>query len=171
MIKDKEAKRKILDDYRGSSSLSNMSFDELENRIREIAGINDIPIEVKQDVFRVGNALVNNMGNCLVLSHPDHGEDYYGILVLMKSEGHAPIINAYYLGNSAQISIAAKQAIAKENRSERLSKMGLVSAVLLNAGSAAMSGIRSLQSDGSALEEEKQYYSLCVQVLKAAVTD
>lgn len=187
MLKDKELKDKVIEDYEGSSANSGMTLDRLRGRIEKLAAANGIPVDLAIEELRIGNALSNTTGDVLVLSNPEHKGDYFGICIMFKSGGVRPVVSAYFCGNSKQLGLEMKQRQAKANRYNRVTKslergvktgtsiFGTIQAFMItipmNLASAVMSLIRAIQRNDEAIAKEEAYYSNCMSIIKMAVDD
>lgn len=187
MIKDKELKDNIIEDFIGDPNLADMSLEELAERFNVVAPGRGIPATFEVEELRIGNALKNTTGKVLVLRHPEHINDYYGICIMLKNNGGVPCLNAYFMGNSKQLGIEEKQDKAKVNRYNRVTKsltkgqrngtgiFGTVQSMMItgavNLGSAVASGVRAIQHDDNAANAEEAYYAQCIGLLKAVLNN
>lgn len=177
MIKEKDIKDLILDDYEGSPKNSDIALQEFVQRITAIAQQNGIPVDASVEEIKMRKGVRSSVYHSVVLRHPEHLQDYYGVLVTVNTSGVRPMLNAWLVGESKYMGLIEKNEKAREGREKRRHATdnvvgwlyGMVVRAPVSIVSYAMSAVRRIMRDDDKVNTEKSYYAQCISVVKEAV--
>lgn len=176
MLKEKDIKDNILDDFVGAPENSRLTYEGMAERLHFYAREGNFPIEISMEEVKVRNGLTTSSSSFMLIRNAKHPDDYYGILVTLNTSGARPVVNAYLCGESKHMGYLEKNDKAKKGRASRKEVtnnfLGGVNGLLLRApatiASYAMSGARSLMCNKDAIEDEQLHQEAVLTMIKIA---
>lgn len=151
MIKEKELNNDLETFQVGRAC----SLIEARGIMLELAQANEVAIELAEDTVKTKGFFNSQEIPCLVISHPDHKNDYYKIVVLIGSDS----IMVASTGVSKQMK---KFNIAETNKQLRKGK-----SMSYKVGNIVASSLFSIGKSKDKMAEENEYYNMIFGIIGA----
>ena len=129
----------------------NITFELIQNNIKNSAGDYGIPVAFTMDQIKGGGLFNATYQDCLVIYNPQHPYDYFRYVITLKKMGNITFVSFFYYGSSANT--------GKENKVNQRNEH--LSGQLINLAIG--------KNHKAAYDEEYSYYSLLGDVFTEAM--
>lgn len=129
----------------------------VQEAIKDCAMRIGIPVAFAGDQVKTGGLFNSTVDDCLVMYHPEHGDDYFNFCIRINRQGTYAFVRVDTFGQSKQMNKAYRAENAKSNLKDVFNPNGSDDSL----AKAAFSALGSIGRSKAKLEEEQRYYA-CV---------
>lgn len=139
------------------ASSSAITLDGIRQVFVGIAEENSTPYTFKSEEVKYGGLLNSAIAPALLITHPDHPHDYYGILVALKDAPGITIAHIYSVGKSKQMKKFALSEMGKKQRKGQ--------SLSYKIGNLAVQGLMTIGKSKDKLAAEQAWYDAVMAIL------
>lgn len=159
-------KAKDLEDLMQPMRISNenasaVTVDNIKQLFAGMADENSIPFTFGLDEVKYGGLLNSEIVPALVITHPEHPRDYYGILVAVQSDSGTACVHVYSVGKSKQMK---KFAVSETGKQQRKGQ-----SLSFKLGNMAVTGLMSLGKSKDKLAAEQAWYDAVIAIIDSTM--
>lgn len=137
--------------------------DGIRKALAEIAEANSVPFVYDYDQMKFGGLFNSEVASALIIKHPEHPRDYYGIMVAVQHTPEGPFAHFYSVGKSKQMK---KFAISEKGKQQRKGQ-----SLSFKVGNMAVAELMSLGKSKDKLAAEQEWYDTITSVIAAAICE
>ena len=155
-------KAKDLEDLMQPMCISNenasaVTIESIKHIVSDMAEENSIPYCLESNEVKYGGLLNSEVVPALIITHPEHSRDYYGIMVAVQNDSGATYVHVYSIGKSKQMKKFAISEIGKQQRKGQ--------SLSFKVGSLAVQGLMSIGKSKDKLKAEQAWYDAIIAII------
>lgn len=159
-------KAKDLEDLMQPMRISNentaaVTVEGIKQVFAGMAEENSVPYTFGSNEVKYGGLLNSEVAPALVITHPEHPRDYYGIMVTVQHDSNTAYIHVYNIGKSKQVKKFAISEMGKQQRKGQ--------SLSFKVGNLAVQGLMSIGKSKDKLAAEQAWYDAVIAIIDSTL--
>ncbi|MCM1541011.1 MAG: hypothetical protein NC121_07100 [Blautia sp.] len=139
-----------------------ITLQTVQEALKDCAMKMGIQVAFRGDQVKSGGLFNSSVGDCIVMYHPEHENDYFKFCIRVRKQGTYAYVSVNDFGNSKQMAKAGRAEAYQQDRQGK--------DMSYKIGSMIGQAVTTIGKNKAKLEEEQMYYQCVMEMFDEIVS-